>query len=113
MNIHEAKQRFLEYLQHERRFSPYTVRNYGQAVEYLAAHVGDVEVAQVRLEHLRRYLVDAPYVKKSLHHQASAWRHFFTFCLEREWLTQVPTLGLTLPKPEKPLPLFPKFSMPK
>lgn len=108
MKIEEAGKAFEAYLSQERRYSPYTVRNYMQALQRLGAHVGAVALEQVRLEHLRRYLVWAQgrYARKSLQHQASALRHFFGFCRERGWVQQVPTQGLTLPKVEKSLPLF-------
>ncbi len=99
---------FLNYLKTQRRFSPYTVRNYGQALERFRRHVGEVALGALRLEHVRSYMVWAQghYVRKSLGHQASALRHFFQFCLERGWVTQLPTTGLVLPKPDKGLPLF-------
>lgn len=108
MDFASASSAFVDSLQTQRRYSPYTVRNYAQALRALHAFLENHPLEALKLEQLRAYFMQAQarYAKKTLQHQASAFRHFFEFCLERGWIEALPTLGLQLPKVPKKLPLF-------
>lgn len=109
---------FLDYLEKERRYSAYTVRNYRQALEdfwrwLLSAKLIDAtengEVfAQLTSRDLRDFVIEsqARFDRKTLHNHASGLRAFYKFWLRRERLTHNPFIGVPLPKLEKRLPQF-------
>lgn len=104
---------FLRNLEAERRASPYTVRNYGQALRRFAAWLrgegrwaGDwktVTPAQVR-----GYLIEAQrdLSRRTVHNHFSGLRTFFQWQRQQGVVTANPLAGLTLPKLPKSLPKF-------
>ncbi len=107
--------RFLRSLESEKHYSPYTVRNYRQALTeflgYLAASglKGESLVAQARPIAVRSYIIDTQRTgisKRTLHLRLSAIRSFFKY-LRRQGLVQNnPVAGIAVPKFRKPLPKF-------
>ena len=104
---------FLDHLTLERRLSPNTKRNYGQALErFFRWMLADCdwadELSAVTKGHARSYLVEAQahYSRRTLRNHVSGLRSFFKFCQAREWIQANPFHNLTLPKPDKPLPKF-------
>jgi integrase/recombinase XerC len=104
---------FLAYLEHERRYSPYTVRNYRQALEDfwqwrkrsdLSEHPLDAltnrEVRDFVIEGQRRF------DRKTLHLHVSALRAFYKYWQRQGKLTRNVFVGVPLPKLEKRLPKF-------
>lgn len=104
---------FAEHLAHERRVSPYTVRNYRAAV---AAFVQQMETggkwtgdfAAITPLQVRSYLIEAGRAKarRTLHNQVSGLRAFYLYLRRQGVVSSNPFTGLTLPKLDKPLPKF-------
>ena len=104
---------FESHLAHERRCSPYTVRNYRQAVEELYRWMeeagrwkdgpGDLTIRDARdfiIETQRR--MD----RRTLHNRISGLRTFWTYWQRKGRLGGSPFKALPLPKLEKRLPKF-------
>ncbi len=105
---------YLAFLSGEKRYSKYTIRNYGHALRELFAALrasgrweGDLNAVPTIL--LRSYLVDAQRAglsRRSLHLQVSAARSFFKDLRRRGLVSANPFQGLTLPPFRQPLPKF-------
>lgn len=105
--------RFLTFLERERRVSPYTLRNYGQALNGFFAHLQadrrwDGTVGGVTPALIRDYLIESQraWSRRTLHLAAAAVRSFYRDLIRRGELTVHPWQGLALPKLAKPLPKF-------
>jgi integrase/recombinase XerC len=109
---------FLEYLEKERRYSPYTVRNYRQALEdfYRWLHRANLAKSLFEVERLgvldkrqaRDFVIEAHrrFDRRTLHNHVSGLRAFFKFWLMRGKVARNPFVGVPLPKLEKRLPQF-------
>jgi len=104
---------FLEFLQKERRYSAYTVRNYRQAFEDFWRWLDAAGWWKRGLESLsprdvRDFVIEAQqrYGRRTLHNHVSGLRAFFKFWIKRGRLNANPFIGLALPKLEKALPKF-------
>ncbi|MEO6568287.1 MAG: tyrosine recombinase XerC [Opitutaceae bacterium] len=104
---------FSDYLEKERRYSIYTVRNYRQAFEdfywWLVGSqlwVGGLEALGTR--EMRDFVIEGQrrFDRRTLHNHVSALRSFFKYWMRREKLTKNPFVGVPLPKLEKRLPQF-------
>jgi integrase/recombinase XerC len=104
---------FVAFLEKERRYSAYTVRNYSAAVlsffEWLRADrrwSGDLNaISQLQV---RGFLIEKQRTvkRRTLHNQVSGVRAFFRFALRQNLATKNPFTGVVLPKLDKPLPKF-------
>jgi integrase/recombinase XerC len=109
---------FLGYLEHERRYSPHTVRNYRQAVEDFhrwlrgqgrAARIfGGESLGAPDKREVRDFVIEAQrrYDRRTLHNHVSGLRAFYKFWLLRGKITRNPFVGVPLPRLEKRLPQF-------
>ncbi len=109
---------FVEYLEKERRYSRYTVRNYRQALEdfyrwldgeKLADKVfGEGDFAALGKRVVRDFVIEAQerFDRRTLHNHVSGLRAFFKFWLMRGKVVRNPFTGVPLPKLEKRLPQF-------
>ncbi|HNC23919.1 MAG TPA: tyrosine-type recombinase/integrase [Opitutaceae bacterium] len=104
---------FAEYLLHERRYSPYTLRNYWQAFADFHAWLRDAGLADRGLDRLgsrevRDFIIEAQrrYGRRTLHNHVSGLRAFYKFWLRRERVSRNPFVGVPLPKLERRLPKF-------
>lgn len=110
---------FCEFLKHERRFSPYTVRNYGEAVRDFVRWVakngnfsGDFacisrrEVRDFIIERGRRDGEFSALSRRTLHNRISALRSFYKFLRSRKIVEVSPMASIVLPKLPKSLPKF-------
>lgn len=111
---------FLKHLQHERRYSDKTIRNYGQALRHLREHLADdgrkgsggagfLGWSSVKLMQLRSYVVEcqrAGLSRRTLHLRVSAIRAFYRYGRQQGWFVENPVQGLVLPAYRKPLPKF-------
>ena len=104
---------FEDFLAKERRYSPYTVRNYRQAFEdfyrwLVGAELWERGLDQLGSREMRDFVIEAQrrFDRRTLHNHASGLRTFFKFWLRREKLRKNPLLGVPLPKLEKRLPKF-------
>jgi len=107
--------RFLKYLESERRYSAYTIRNYRQALEGLLAYIlqsrsVDRDIYQVLGPMtLRSYIIDAQRLgasRRTLHLRVSAFRSFFRYLRKHGIIDHNPAAGISVPKFRKPLPKF-------
>jgi integrase/recombinase XerC len=104
---------FCDYLAHERRVSPYTVRNYRAAIEHFVRHLELAgkwreDFSGVTSTQVRSFLIEAGRSKarRTLHNHVSGLRTFYLYLLKQEVVANNPFTGLTLPKLDKPLPKF-------
>jgi integrase/recombinase XerC len=109
---------FIGYLEKERRYSRYTMRNYRQALEdfyrwlrreKLAERVfGDGDFAALGKRVVRDFVIEAQrrFDRRTLHNHVSGLRAFFKFWLMHGTLARNPFVGVPLPKLEKRLPQF-------
>lgn len=106
-------QPFEDFLMKERRYSPYTRRNYRQAFDdfcrWLAAAGRPADVfTQLTSRDLRDFVIEAQrrFDRRTLHNHASGLRAFFRFWVRQGRLAGNPLVGVPLPKLEKRLPRF-------
>ncbi|MGC4074156.1 MAG: tyrosine recombinase XerC [Nibricoccus sp.] len=109
---------FADYLEKERRYSRYTLRNYRQAfedfyrwleTEKLAGNVfGEGNFAVLGKRVVRDFVIEAQqrFDRRTLHNHVSGLRAFFKFWLMHGKVTRNPFVGVPLPKLEKRLPQF-------
>jgi integrase/recombinase XerC len=106
-------EKFLSHLEFERRLSPYTVRNYRQALEVFfdwlgrtASWEGDLDAITRR--EARDFLVERQrkISRRTLRNHVSGIRAFFKYCLRNDLAQANPFLSLSLPKLPKTLPKF-------
>src|SRR5580692_7908952 len=104
---------FLEFLEKERRYSAYTVRNYRQAFEDFwrwldAAGLWTRGIERLGPRDVRDFVIEAQrrFGRRTLHNHVSGLRALFKFWIKRGRLGTNPFTGLALPKLEKALPKF-------
>lgn len=105
---------FLQYLEAERRLSPYTVRNYKKAIQSLLAWLkvneNDAVERLLALSTLeaRSFIIEQQrqFSRKTLHHTVSALRTFYRYLIREKYIFKNPYTNLTLPRLEKRLPKF-------
>lgn len=104
---------FLAYLEKERRYSRYTLRNYRQAFEDFWRWLADAGLAErgfdgLTVRDVRDFVIEAQrrFDRRTLHNHASGLRAFFKFWLQRGRVPRNPFVGVPLPKLEKRLPKF-------
>lgn len=107
-------QDYLGYLDLEQRASPYTVRNYRQALLdfktwYQSRREGPFqEWSSIQTEHLKAYLFEKQKVlsRPTLHNRISAFKSFFRYLRERNLNDSNPAKVLRGPKLARKLPKF-------
>jgi len=109
---------FVEYLEKERRYSRYTVRNYRQALEGFYRWLARAGLAEkvfggdalgvLGKREVRDFVIEAQkrFDRRTLHNHVSGLRAFFKFWLTRGKAARNPFVGVPLPKLEKRLPQF-------
>jgi len=104
---------FLDFLAKERRYSPYTVRNYRQAFEdfYRWAQTGarwERGLAGLTVRDMRDFVIEGQrrFGRRTLHNHVSGLRAFFRYWQRRGRLARNPFTGVPLPKLGKTLPKF-------
>lgn len=104
---------FVDHLAGERRVSPYTLRNYTQAVlGFLAWTAAEGrwrgDIAAITSRDLRDFVIESQrrLSRRTVHNHVSALRAFFRYWIRQGRLKKSPATGLVLPKLEKPLPRF-------
>lgn len=111
--VAEWWQPFADYLAHERRYSPYTLRNYWQAFAdfhaWLAgAGLTDRGFDALGTREIRDFVIEAQrrFGRRTLHNHISGLRAFYKFWLRRDRVKRNPFVGVPLPKLERRLPKF-------
>ena len=105
---------FQNYLHLEKRMSTYTLRNYRHAIQtftdWYTQNKHDAQVPWEKIGHrdIRNFLREhsQTHSRRTLHNWISGLRCFYRFLQEREEVRNNPVEGVTLPKLEKPLPVF-------
>lgn len=104
---------FAAHLAHERRYSPYTLRNYRQAFEDFYGWLVGAGLAGQGFDALtsrstRDFVIEAQrrYGRRTLHNHVSGLRAFYKFWLQQGRLQRNPWVGVPLPKLERRLPKF-------
>jgi len=105
---------FLQHLESDRGASPYTQRNYRQAIfEFIhwrqSERSQDPQWCQLDREDFRRFLryLGRSHLKRAaIHLRFSALRTFYKFLIRRGCLAQSPIKNIALPKLEKRLPQY-------
>ena len=107
MRISEATDAYATHLSAVRRLAPATVRAYRSDLADLAVSAGDVELAEVDLEHLREWLWTATKrgdSRATLARRTAAVRGLFDWALDGALVPVDPTLRLVAPKRGRTLP---------
>ena len=104
---------FADYLAKERRYSPYTLRNYRQAFDdfyawLLSSGLSGRGFDSLTSRDVRDFVIEAQrrYGRRTLHNHVSGLRAFFKFWLRRDKVKRNPFVGVPLPKLERRLPKF-------
>lgn len=104
---------FAGYLQGERRYSKYTVRNYRQAFEDFYRWLETSGLAGAAFDGLgkreaRDFVIEAQrrFDRRTVHNHVSGLRSFYKYWIRHGKLERNPWLGVPLPKLEKRLPKF-------
>lgn len=104
---------FLDWLAKERRYSPYTVRNYRHAFAHFFAWLQDSGVGAKPFDELTRrevrdFIIESQrrLDRRTLHLHVSGLRAFFRFWITHRRMMRNPFTGVALPRLEKRLPQF-------
>ncbi len=107
------QERFFQYLQHEKRFSPHTLtayqRDLGQFAEFLESTYEITSPEEVRHTHVRSWMVDLldrGNVTRSINRKLSCLKTYFKFLLKNGEITANPMAKVISPKTGKRLPVF-------
>lgn len=104
---------FLAHLAQERRYSPYTIRNYRQAFEDFYRWLESAVLVERGFDglgsrELRDFVIEGQrrFDRRTLHNHVSGLRAFYRYWHRQGRLAGNPFLGIPLPKLEKRLPKF-------
>ncbi len=104
---------FLRYLEHERRYSPHTLKSYQndltQFRQFIKGIDASTELHQVIYPHIRAWIVELVEDKisaRSINRKMASLKAFYKFLLVREMCITNPTQKLKSLKTEKKLPQF-------
>jgi integrase/recombinase XerC len=105
--------KFLNYLQYEKRYSAHTVQSYSvdlrQFVEFCNPTPGSFNAIGVDTKVIRQwvvFLLDNAYSGKSVNRKLSSLRNFFRYLQSQKMITDNPVNGIVSPKSNKRLPIF-------
>lgn len=103
MNKLEAE--FLTYLEHERKYSKYTLISYKHDIDSFCDFIfkDNIELEDVRKEEIRNYLsflFDLKKDKRTVKRNISSLRTFYKFLVTKKYVTINPFLTIKSPKPE-------------
>lgn len=103
---------FLEYLEYQRHFSSYTIKNYERDLISFALFLRSISVsnfAKVEYPHLRKYLeymYNKQYASATMNRHISAIKSFFRYLQREDKIKENPTLLFGTVKKEKRLPKY-------
>lgn len=98
---------YLDALRHQRRLSPATLRNYGQALEILLALSSESDLEKIEPAQVRRYVAlmhSKGLSPRTLALMLSAWRGCFHWLVRHRGFRANPVVGIRAPKAARPLP---------
>lgn len=113
MNIDNCRDRFVEYLQFEKRFSPHTLVAYqtdlSQFIDYLE-HTYEIKtIEEINHSLIRSWIVDLMNHKispRSVNRKITTLKTFYKFLLRQKIVVENPMLKIQSPKTSKRLPVF-------
>jgi integrase/recombinase XerC len=103
---------FLTYLQHEKRYSSYTIQSYRTDLLQFEAFLTkdfEITVLEVKSTHVRSFIVslsDQHISENAIGRKISTLRSFYKYLLSEQQLTANPMLLIKAPKVPKRLPVF-------
>jgi integrase/recombinase XerC len=103
---------FLTYLQHEKRYSSYTIQSYRTDLLQFEAFLTkdfEINVLEVKPTHVRSFIVllsDQHISENAIGRKISTLRSFYKYLLAERQLTANPMLLIKAPKVPKRLPVF-------
>jgi integrase/recombinase XerC len=111
MKLSEIKGDFLIAKEVEEGCSPNTVRAYGYDLQNMIAILGDLDVEQVKVFHIRKVLkifFEKNYSKQATARKIACYKSFFQFCTENSIIAETPMKTIKSPRirPEEALPKF-------
>ncbi|HQS59173.1 MAG: tyrosine recombinase XerC [Gallionellales bacterium 35-53-114] len=98
---------YLAYLGNERQYSPLTLENYARDLSQLFKAAGDVPLADLKSQQIRRFIAmlhGQGLGGKTLARMLSAWRGFYTYLIRDHKYSSNPCTGLRAPKSPRNLP---------
>lgn len=102
---------FIDFLKFEKRYSEHTIKAYqrdlADLLDYATEEYGLTSVKEVRLFHLRSFvvqLIEKEVSPRSINRKLSCYKSFFKYALRREWMDLNPTDGLSQLKVRASLP---------
>jgi len=106
-------QRFLDYIAIEKRYSPRTVKEYGDDLrawcEFLGWETKDFDPAQLDAEDVKAWMIhmlDEGHSPRSVKRRLSAVKSLYRFLLSLNLVRVNITSTVIMPKVDKPLPIF-------
>ncbi len=113
VNVDKAVSQFLANLRVEQAASPLTIGSYRGDLKKLTDFClanGIVEVSDITSVHIRHVLAELQdqrkYHPNTVARWINAWRSFFRYCLEQEYITKNPMTPIKTPKRPEPVPIF-------
>ncbi len=103
----ELLRQYLSHLQHERRLSPLTGKNYARDIDELFRLAGETPLADLQIHQLRRFIAQLHargLGSRTLARMLSAWRGFYAYLGNAHGFVHNPCAGLKAPKAAKTLP---------
>lgn len=105
---------FLEYIEHEKRYSPHTITAYSkdleQFIEYSETQCGLDSIADVEHAHIRSWIVhlmtSENNTPRTITRKLSTLKTYFKFLQREQHLTKNPMLKVIAPKVGKRLPVY-------
>ena len=110
--MNELINKFLDYLNYERKFSNYTILNYHEDLDRFIEYLNKKEINNIKdidYQTIRNYLVymhNKRLSKKTISRRISTLRSFFKYLLNKEYITDNPMILISNPKLDKLLPKF-------
>jgi len=98
---------YLDALEHQRRLSPATLRNYGGALHLLLGLLQETPLRSLEAQQIRRFMAilhSRGLGPRSLALTLSAWRGCFGWLVRHRGFRVNPVLGIRAPRAPRPLP---------
>lgn len=118
MNVQQAADDFLHYLEIEKNCSIETIRSYAYdlhcLVQFLRTSDRSLVLADVTSSTIRRFIQDqvlTHQVKpRTMQRRISCFKSFSKFCSKEHWINEDFMLGIQAPKADKKLPIYMRLS---
>jgi integrase/recombinase XerC len=111
--LHPLAERFLAYIQLEKRYSENTFAAYRQDLSqfftFLQSQYGEMPLSSISHAHVRTWLawlMEQGMIAKSVNRKISTLKSFFKYLLRQGEITQTPMAKVTAPKIGRRLPAF-------